>query len=184
MWVWHENNFLLNGVGVEAFGILLQTKFKDLVSKQPQQTNFIPLQPTALSITDQKPFIQELPAPATWVQAISMWTACVAECNPWTARDNIYIPGRNDDVGFRLTIEQCQERCKTEISFKCRSFDYWKQRRQCYLSSSTGDDTGVRYSSDTRMVHYQLNDCPEGKLTNMASNLPRHTVIHTAMRCH
>lgn len=73
--------------------------------------------------------------------------------------DNAYIPGYNNDVGFSLTIEECQTRCMQETSFNCQSFDYWKARRQCYLSSSTASDLGIRLRRDSRMVHYTYTPC-------------------------
>lgn len=88
-------------------------------------------------------------------------------CDPWTMYDNAYIPGYNEDVGFSLTIGQCQERCMRETSFNCRSFDYWKARRQCYLSSTTATSLGIRLRRDSRMVHYMLGDCPSPKITTI-----------------
>ena len=78
------------------------------------------------------------------------------ECKRWKSYTNAYIPGRNDDIGFALSIEQCQQRCLQEKTFKCASFDYWKQRRQCYLSSSTASNLGIRFNHDSRMIHYEL----------------------------
>lgn len=86
-------------------------------------------------------------------------------CDPWNVYDNAYIPGYNDDVGFSLTIEECQTRCMQETMFKCQSFDYWKARRQCYLSSKTATGLGIRLRRDSRMVHYTLNDCATTILT-------------------
>lgn len=83
-----------------------------------------------------------------------------SECDPWMLYENSYIPGYNDDVGFSLTIEECKKRCESETSFKCISFDYWKARKQCYLSSYTATKLQIRLSYDSRMVHYMLTECP------------------------
>lgn len=88
-----------------------------------------------------------------------------AVCHPWTMYDNAYIPGYNEDVGFSLTIEECQARCMSETTFNCQSFDYWKARHQCYLSSSTATGLGIRLRRDSRMVHYLLAACPTTKPT-------------------
>lgn len=95
-------------------------------------------------------------------------------CSPWVVYDNAYIPGYNEDVGFSLSIEECQTRCMHETSFKCRSFDYWKNRRQCYLSSTSATGLGIKLRHDSRMVHYMLTECPSTttKLTTITPSTP------------
>lgn len=95
----------------------------------------------------------------------------VAVCEPWLVYDNSYIPGYNEDVGFRMSIEECQTGCMQETRFKCLSFDYWKARRQCYYSSYTAVGLGIRLRRDSRMVHYVLNEC----LTKPTTTVPAVT---------
>lgn len=104
-----------------------------------------------------------------WVKLTTntAWHA-FTECNPWREYENSYIPGYNDDVGFSLTIDECKERCMKETSFDCKSFDYWKARNQCYLSSYTATRLQIQLSRDSRMVHYMLTECPT-KQTTVAS---------------
>ena len=104
-----------------------------------------------------------------WVKLTTntAWHAFI-ECDPWREYENSYIPGYNDDVGFSLTIDECKERCMKETSFNCKSFDYWKARNQCYLSSYTATRLQIQLSRDSRMVHYMLTECPT-KPTTVAS---------------
>lgn len=78
-------------------------------------------------------------------------------CNEWTTHEGAYISGMNDDVITGITVDECKARCRAATGFRCASIDYWRERRQCYLSVAARSTVGVQLSRDPRMTYYERN---------------------------
>ena len=55
---------------------------------------------------------------------------------------NAAISGHNNIHLTDVSPEDCAKRCNEESSFICRSFDYFKNSQQCYLSDKDKDMVG------------------------------------------
>ncbi|XP_052803484.1 uncharacterized protein LOC128233711 [Mya arenaria] len=69
---------------------------------------------------------------------------CVPSCDEYGSTyqtsPNRIIRGYNDLHLNETSLAQCSTRCSTEEAFVCRSFDYFPDWRQCYLSRHVNTD--------------------------------------------
>ena len=53
------------------------------------------------------------------------------------------LSSNDDKVLSGMTAVQCADACERESSFPCRSFDYNRTAKTCYLSSADSEDAVV-----------------------------------------
>lgn len=93
------------------------------------------------------------------VQARSCAESCSVYGETYQSVSRRIIRGFNDLKLDSVSLAECKKRCITEETFKCRSFDYFPQWRDCYMSSSVKSDTpddAWEYNSEG--YHFQ-RDC-------------------------
>ena len=59
------------------------------------------------------------------------------------AKRDMRLSNNDDKVLSGMTADQCADSCEKEASFPCRSFDYDKSGKTCYLSSANSEDAAV-----------------------------------------
>ncbi|KAH3702613.1 hypothetical protein DPMN_077637 [Dreissena polymorpha] len=89
--------------------------------------------------------------------------ACLDRCPEYGVTYQIVpehiIRGFNRLTLNDTTLTKCMERCSTERSFVCRSFDFFPRWEQCYLSADVMKDVGDdAWENNPEGNHYQ-RDC-------------------------
>ena len=87
---------------------------------------------------------------------------CVTTCNKYgktfQSVDNYVIRGHNDNVEEDKSLAECKKLCLTAEDFECRSYEYFKRWRHCYLSSETKLDAEDAWEYNSVGQHFQ-RDC-------------------------
>ena len=60
----------------------------------------------------------------------------------FTRTQNAGVSGYNNKTLTNVSEDTCKKKCTEEGSFVCRSFDYKKTEKKCFLSSATKDSHG------------------------------------------
>ena len=69
---------------------------------------------------------------------------------------------RNNDLKIfeNVSPDTCKQKCRDEVTFHCKSFDYNQKNKKCYLQSVNRDDRALESFRD---VEYYEMSC-KGKI--------------------
>lgn len=88
---------------------------------------------------------------------------CVKSCGGYGTTYQVVsrkiIRGYNDLTLNSTNLAECKKTCEAENAFQCRSFDYFPQWKQCYLSKNVVSDiTDNSWEYNSEGIHFQ-RDC-------------------------
>ncbi|XP_013414655.1 zinc metalloproteinase dpy-31 isoform X1 [Lingula anatina] len=126
---------------------------------------------TVITTTTQRPTPKPKPTPTTPPIQPPAVIPKIDYCG-WYVYDQKYIKGDNNDQLNEVSLAQCKEACASARTFHCRSLDYYKSKRKCFLSEKTYQDQGSHFATDSRMIHYQRRPCSATDEPPVATTTP------------
>ncbi|CAD5124153.1 DgyrCDS12453 [Dimorphilus gyrociliatus] len=69
--------------------------------------------------------------------------------------DGKFLSGLNTRTILSSSEEKCKLACISERKFLCRSCDFYKPDKHCYLSTSTRQSNAAQYSSSANFIHFE-----------------------------
>ena len=75
----------------------------------------------------------------------------------------------NDKTIYRVSVDECKKLCWTYSIFICKSFDYRKSDRSCYLSKRAAYDRGMRLGSSSNYDYYEKQNVVYRAPINLAN---------------
>lgn len=102
---------------------------------------------------------QCLPGLSYDIQAQSCVGSCGVYGETYQSVSRRIIRGFNDKKVESVSLGECKIKCIEEEDFKCRSFDYFPQWRDCYMSASVKSDApDEAWEYNSEGYHFQ-RDC-------------------------